>query len=243
MCAMTETYYEFTESDTVIGFDGMGALDFTQPAIEMGKMQNVTPPRLGNIAKISQSYDKPTLTLRKGVARFNIYYDWTLNAVIFSPKVRHILEDALVDITDININFKDVKQPFYWGNLRYPYCFQNRADFDRCEFAIYENSSFYIEKARLEYIGANTNHVFSPEQTKVKCADVGDYLKLDKASALKLRTVYPKMLKMRFKSFPKVFQFDSSATLFRSDIVSKLMEVPDLGMFFPGPPVVVELEQ
>jgi hypothetical protein len=148
----SQDFYICRDGDGVIGFDGLGAIDFDHS--DLKKVIREGSSALANPYAV-RLMDKPgrrEIVMRRAVRLFDLYYDYRFNILLVAPDTQRDFENCInqsVDSLDsVTCRFGKRAASYHFGNLRNYSCI-SRCVWKKSCFAMVDSSDFLINQTRI----------------------------------------------------------------------------------------------
>jgi len=135
-----------------IGFDGMGAIDFTKS--DLKKMIVASGPRIAERqeAYIANTGNDCRIFMRRAVREFDLCHDYRLNSLIVSSQVLSDyagwIQPSARSLTAVSCHFGAKERPYYFGNLKHSDVL-DQCIWQKSRFSTVDTSDFDINQTRI----------------------------------------------------------------------------------------------
>ena len=148
----SQDFYVCDLGDGVIGFDGMGAIDFDHSDLQkqIVEIGPTIPTRYE--ARITDGPDPRRIAMRRAVRMFDLYYDYRFNVLMVAPDVRRdfevCIDQSVCSLESVVCSFGKKSASYSFGRLKNYSC-ESYCIWERSCFAMVDSSRFMINQTRI----------------------------------------------------------------------------------------------
>jgi hypothetical protein len=238
--AISGNYYLMHVSSALLDRTGRERLEIHQSDLIEVELPSRDPIGKRKELRYDPSASNPHLRFKRGTEPFQVHYMAMENALIADADWAQQIElRDLINVARVIADFPRVSLPYLVANLSFNKVYAAEV--------IYSKSIFYT--GRSDYLDIHMTRIGRGEEpfdtlpdqpiTKRVLADVDAYWALRRSN--RGDRIVPEKLCLSTAWLPSIFNFATHQTLFREDLALPLRTAKNPGLWFPGPPVRVEL--
>ena len=235
-------YYFMHESNALLDRVGKTRLDVGQSDLVALDLPSHFPIGSRIELRIDAAASEPHLRFKPGTKPFLVQVMEMENALIADAKWAQQIEPRdLLHATEVTAQFPRTARPYIFANLALYETYATHVIYPKSRFYSGDYSYSYIHKTRIGRGEEPFDTLPDRPIVQRELSDSDDYWALRLAIRGNNDGVFPETLCLSLDRLPSVFNFATHQTLFREDLALPLRTAKNPGLWFPGPPVRVEL--
>ncbi|MBL4544241.1 MAG: hypothetical protein JKP97_21175 [Rhodobacteraceae bacterium] len=240
--AISANYYLMHKSDALLDRTGRERLEIQQSDLIEVELPSRDPIGKRKELRYDPSASNPHLWFKRGTKPFQVHYMAMENALIADAKWGQQLDPRdLLHATEVTAQFPRTARPYIFANLALYETYATHVIYPKSRFYSGDYSYLHIHKTRIGRGEEPFDTLPDRPITQRELSDSDDYWALRLAIRGNNDGVFPETLCLSLDRLPSIFNFATHQTLFREDLALPLRTAKNPGLWFPGPPVRVEL--
>jgi hypothetical protein len=190
--------------------------------------------------RIDHNTTSPHLRFKRGTKPFVVHYMQMENALIADAEwARKIGPHDLVNVEEVTAEFPKVSCLYLFANLSHYETFKTDVVYPKSRFLSGRTDYWDIHRTRIGRGEEPFDTMPDVSFHNLQFTDLDDYLETQKSN--RLWRIIPRVLCLSTDRLPSIFNLSTNLTLFHEDLALPLRTAKNPGLWFPGPPVRVEL--
>lgn len=235
-------YYQESQTDAVIGYNGMGAVDFSKSDFYEPDPNAAGAGTEFAFHHLREDVEHPKVFLRRAVKFAELYCLSRYQGFILSEALFNRFEalfrqslTAIQPCTAIRFGKHQVSKPYIYGRPKCPNLLKSRVDFNNSVFDVVDPYFFPVSQRKKERGRVPLDSPYPVLREGVKFRDFEEIRRFPQPN----RMATAKCLHLKLQQLPSIISLSVSATYFCEEIALFLRDQKSPGTAFVGPPITV----